>query len=154
MIRSNLSQMAREIDYLGKAIFKDVGDALALGIWEEFEILVKETAQWTGTTAASWNLSMGGDQSFREQPERSRQQALSKGHSAAVQVALAYNFGKLDDITEKYRYQAVVIENHAPGANRTELGPLREVNQPSGALARFEQRVAFKTFELIRSRKL
>jgi len=80
----NFSQVAREIDYDGKAIFKDIGNTLAQGIWVHFKTLVEETAQYSGTTAASWNLSMGGDQSVREQPERTRDEALQKGHQAAV----------------------------------------------------------------------
>lgn len=160
MIRHNLSKMAREIDLLGQAVFKDVGDALAHGIWKEFVQLVEETPQWTGTTAASWDLlmqgrvgPMGGTE-VREQPERTRANALSRGHRAAVQVAIGANYDSLLYIAEQYRYAEIVIANHAPGAEQSEYGPLRDVNQPSGALARFEQRVANKSFEIIRNRKI
>jgi hypothetical protein len=155
----NVSQVIRQIDYAEKAILKDIGDSIAQGIWPEFVQLVTETAQYTGTTAASWNLSMGGDHSVRPQPARTRQQALQKGHQAAVQVAIGHNFKSLLDITEKYKHSAIVVENHAPGAVPSETGvsslggPLRDVNRgATGALVRFEQRVAHKTFETIRSR--
>ena len=148
----NFSQVAREIDYDSKAIFKDIGNTLAQGVWEHFVVLVNETAQYTGTTAASWNLSMGGDQSVREQPERTKSEALQKGHQAAVGIAIGHNFKSLVDITEKYKYSAVVIENHALGAERSESGPLRDVNSPTGAFAKFQMNLANATFEIIRSR--
>lgn len=146
--------MIREIDYAGKAVLKDIGDSLAQGIWEEFVILVNETAQYTGSTAASWNLSMGGDDSVRLQPKRTRQQALQKGHQSAVQIALAHNFKSLVNITEEYRYRAIVVENNVEHAGKAETGPLRDVNHPAGAFFRFQQRLAFKQFEKIRERVL
>lgn len=149
IVRTNLSQMAREIDQMGKAVFDKVGDALAQGIWEEFVVLLYETPQWTGTTAASWNLSMGGDHSVREQPERSRKQALSKGHDAAVQIAKAHNFKSLLAISTEYKQKAIVVENHAEGAERAELGPVRDINEPAKAMARFEQRVKQRSFPII-----
>jgi hypothetical protein len=160
MIYGNLSQMAREIDAMGKAIFKDVGDAIAYGIWEEFRILVQETAQWTGTTAASWNLYMQGRvgpigvTGYREMPKRTRKEALQRGHGDAVQIALAANYDNLLDITTQYRYAEIVISNYAPGADRAESGPLRAVNQPTQAFERFKSRVAFRNFDVIRDRKL
>ena len=152
---TNISQMVREIDYLGKAVFKDVGDALAQGIWEEFEQLVQETAQYTGTAAASWNLSMGGDSSVRKQPDRTRAQALEAGHSAAVAKALQHNYSSLVNIVDDYRYKAIVVENNAESSDVAEGGPLRAENAgAAGAAFRFEQRVANKSFEIIRNRKL
>ena len=156
----NLSKVVREIDYLGQAILKDIGDTLAAGIWDEFETLVMETAQWTGTTAASWNLYMKyriapHDRSFRKQPKRTRTQALNKGHMHAVSIALNANLGRLDDITTDYHTSDIVISNNAPGAERAEAGPLRAENQgAAGALARFEQRVAMKAWKVIRNREI
>lgn len=152
----NLSKVIREIDYLGQAVLKDTGDAIAEGIWEEFEQLVQETAQWSGTTAASWNLTMGGvgeGGGVYTQPEpKSEAEALRRGHQHAVSIAVTRNFGRLHNITHDYRTKAIVIENYAPGSERSEVGPLRSVNQPSGALARFEQRVANKLFKPVRDR--
>ena len=157
-IQTNLSDMAREIDVMGKAVFKDIGDSLAQGIWEEFVILLNETAQYSGSTAASWNLSMRGDRSVRMQGDGERlpkEQQLAKGHQAAVQIAKAHNFKSLIDITELYaKGAAIMVENHAPGASRAETGPLRPVNNPTGAFERFKMRVAFKTFKTIRDRQL
>lgn len=156
----NLSKVVREIDYLGQAVLKDIGDTLAQGIWDEFENLVIETAQWTGTTAASWNLYMkyrmvAPEGDVREMPKRSRAQALNKGHMHAVAIALNANLGRLDEITTDYRTSDIVISNNAPGAERAEAGPLRAENQgAAGALARFEQRVAFKQWNVVRSRKI
>ncbi len=153
-IRSNISDVVRAVDKEKKAVLKDIGDSLSVGIWDEFIVLLNETAQWSGSTAASWNLSMGGDSSVRIQPERTRKEALAKGHLAAVHVAIAHNFKSLIDISDKYRYSAIVIENHAPGASRAETGPLRSVNNPSQAFERFKKRLKDKTFKLIRSRKI
>lgn len=157
---ANLSKVVREIDYLGQAVLKDIGDTLAAGIWDEFETLVMETAQWTGTTAASWNLYMkyrmvAPDEGIREQPKRTRKQALNKGHMHAVSIALNANLSRLDDITTDYRTSDIVISNNAPGAEQAESGPLRDVNQgAAGALARFEQRVASKQWKTIRNREI
>jgi len=151
----NLSADIRSIDPEGKAIFKDVGDVLARGIWKEFLTLVEETPQWSGTTAASWNLSMKGDRSVRPQPKRTRATALQKGHQAAVRIATAYNFNKMAmDIATEYTHAAIVVENWAPGAGQAESGHVRPVNIPNGAFERFQVRVANATFETIRDRDL
>jgi len=156
----NLSKVVRDIDYLGQAILKDIGDTLAAGIWDEFETLVMETAQWTGTTAASWNLYMkyrmvAPEGDVRDMGKRTRAQALQKGHMHAVAVALNANLGRLDEITTDYRTSDIVISNNAPGSERAESGPLRDVNQgAAGALARFEQRVASKQWNVIRNREI
>ena len=160
-VTTNLSAMAREIDYLGKAIFTDVGQTLQVQIMAEFQSLVVETAQWTGTTAASWNISLGGDHSVRPQPKRSRAQALEKGHTAAVSIAMNHNANALDRLAtmglpgqKGNSYRAIMVENYSPQAEVAESGPLREVNSPAGAFDRFKERVAFQTFETIRSRTI
>lgn len=159
---TNISKMLREIDYLSKAVFTDVGEALAEGLMEEFEQLVQETAQWTGTAAASWNISLGGDSSTRVQPEiKNVDLAHYKGHEDAVNQALSHNYGALKGLStmglpgqKGNHYRAIMVENYAETAEFAEHGPLRDVNMPSGAAFRFEQRVANKAFEIIRSRKI
>ena len=158
---TNISKMVREIDYLGKAVFQDVGDTLKDVIMEEFEQLVIETAQWTGTAAASWNVSIGGDQSVREQPKRTKTTALERGHGAAVSEAMNHNTGALDRLStmavgkKGNAYGAIVVENHAESSDRAEHGPLRAVNAgAAGAGFRFEQRLANRSFEVIRDRRI
>ncbi len=159
-IKSNLSDIARAFDREGKAVFKDIGMAYAHGVWEEFEQLVQETAQWTGTTAASWTLSfqhrqgaLKGVSAVRTQPKRSRKEALSVGHSAAVNVALGANVGVLNGIAKQYARQDLVLTNEAPGAYTAEHGPLRPVNASAkNALAKFNLRLARKVFMTVRQR--
>ena len=162
---TNISKMVREIDYLGKALFQDVGDTLKDVIMEEFEQLVIETAQWTGTAAASWNVSIGGDQSVREQHAGKDKKEiaalqLSRGHGVAVSKAMDHNAGALDRLStmgvgkKGNAYGAIMVENHAESSDRAEHGPLRSVNSPAGAFFRFQQRLANRTFEVIRNRKI
>ena len=161
-LTSNLSQMAREIDYLEKAVFADVGDALAEGLMAEFETLVNQTAQWTGTTAASWNISLGGvgEGGVALQPERSREEALEKGHHEAVSISLARCATALNRLAtmglpgqKGNTYRAIMVENNSPSADHAENGPLRDVNSPNGAFERFKMRVASRMF-VVRDRKI
>lgn len=163
---TNISQMVREIDYLSKAVFTDVGDALRDVIMEEFEQLVIETAQWTGTAAASWNVSIGGDSSVREQNKGLKKSEiaamqLSKGHGTAVAVAMSHNAGALDRLStmgvgkKGNTYGAIVVENNAESSDQAETGPLRAENAgAAGAGLRFEQRLANRSFEITRNRKI
>jgi len=148
MLFLNVSDIQRQIRYTKKAIFKDVGDVVAKGLWEDFEILVKSTEQYTGTAAASWNMSLGEDTSVREQAKRTSNTALHRGHGAATSIAFTHNRGKLDNLSTEYTIKDIVVSNHAKSAERAEHGPLRTVNQPAGALADFEQAVAARVFIL------
>ena len=153
----NISQIVRDLDYAGKAVFTEVGEALKEGLEKEFAQLVNETAQYTGTTAASWNITVGGvgDQvskgqgGVRPQPFRTRAEALSVGHQNAVGIALAANAGTLESLVnwikpgqKGHKPGAIMVENYAPGADRAEEGPLRDVNESAiGAFERFKVRV-------------
>lgn len=140
-VRSNLSDFAREIGILGNSVvFKVSGEALRDAIEEEFETLVQETPQWDGTTAASWSIGFRPGEHLREQPEREREGALYKGHQEAVDVALAANAGSIPGDFRGYQTADLVITNPAPGFETAEEGPVREVNQPAGALKAFESR--------------
>lgn len=153
----NFSSVVRAIDKVKKAVLGDIGDTLAEGIMDEFDRLLNETAQYTGTTAASWRVTMGGagNDSVNTQSPRSRKEALSVGHPHAVNVARMANAGALDDISKAYRYSAIVIENNAPGADPAEHGPLRDVNAGAeGAFERFKGRIRNRSFKVIRNRKI
>lgn len=153
----NFSSVVRAIDRVKKAVLGDIGDTLAVGIMEEFDRLLNETAQYTGTTAASWRVSMGGagKETVNTQAPRSRVAALKMGHQHAVNVARMANTGALDDISKAYRYSAIVIENDAPGADAAEHGPLRDVNAGAeGAFERFKGRIRDRSFKVIRNRKI
>jgi len=162
MIHDNLSDIVRNMDVMEVAVYKEVGETLAKAIWKEFEQLVKETPQWSGTSAASWNLSIGGSgglSGVRNMPERDPKTALQKGHMHAVDVALASNLNSLQDLSDQFkpgriRNAGIVVENYAPFVDITESGHVRDVNLPNGAFARFQERVAFMIFEPLRNRVL
>jgi len=151
-ISSNLRSLGRVKVTVGKA----VAEAVATGIWEEFQELLLETPQWTGTAAASWNIGFGmsaGGGKVRTMPERSRADALHAGHLEAVSIAEMANYGVIEEFIESgYRYGDLVVWNDAPSADRAEHGPLRKENDPPGpgAFARFERRVLRRQYLVYR----
>jgi len=145
----NASQVLRQIHYTKRAVFKQIGDRYTKELYKAFEELVIETPQWSGTAAASWNMSLGESSGgVREQPKRSKKNALVRGHMAAVGVALSANVGRLDEIADLYRIKDVVIWNDAESAFFAEYGPLRSVNEPGMAFERFKVKVLGISFDL------
>lgn len=148
--RVNIRQMAKDMYQIGPKVLALAGEELTAGIWEEFEVLVKTTAQYTGTTAASWNIGlMGKGMTLHGQvrvmglgPD---QEPLRVGHGVAVSIALNANATRLDDISKKVMYSGINVWNESPGIQVAEEGPLRSVNDGAlGAFARFEHRMATK----------
>ncbi len=150
----NLSDMFRKLSCLTTGVFQYIGPRVVDLIEPEFEKMVIETPQWTGTTAASWNISLGGDDTVRTMGKRKLENALHKGHMAAVRTSLTYNtpnFAKMRaSITTRgaggtgHGLAAIVIENNAPGYDTAEHGPLRPINNPGHMLAKFMSRVGDK----------
>lgn len=159
MISSNLSKIARDLDGYVAKMFKVLGEDIAREIHEEFEVLVYETPQYTGTTAASWTLSFagraGGYGASTEAdafapvdiPLDKSRGPLHKGHENAVRIAMHRNQGAFEALPEAYRYSSMMIRNNAPGAVRAEEGPVRAVNDPAHALERFKGRLEGKVFK-------
>lgn len=145
MIRSNASKLIRELDGRSAKIYKEVGDKVAQAIWEAFTELVMTTPQYTGTTAASWHLSMGG-KGWTSKSESVNTRKLSKGsaphnkgHMEAVSHSIASNRGALAEISTKYRTADIVITNAAPGIETSQIsGLLRAINQPGIDIKQFE----------------
>lgn len=155
MIRGSVSQSLRSSGFLqtsGKnSIYRKAGSQLVEKILGEFEVLVRETPQWTGTTAASWEIGFKEDVTGQvfTQPERTREEALSKGSEAACTIAINKSkFTLMDADLVKIASQDIVIGNEAPGYDTAEEGPVRAENSPPGALARFEARVSMLDFEV------
>ena len=145
-VSTNLSQVWRNLEHYGTTgLFKHYGEEVALVIWREFKILVKETAQYTGSTTMSWNLSMGGNQDTMIRELGPGDSPFARGHHTAVDIALDRNRNALKDISTKYRTTAIMIENYAPGIDTSENDPdgrLRSVNTGSvKAFARFQSRL-------------
>ncbi len=156
-MHTNLKAMGRELLGASLNIYKVAGYSIADGIWEEFQQLVADTAQWTGTTAASWNLSAGGflDRGgVRTMPDRKKEDALQAGDQHAVQVALLNNYDRItgSNIYKNVLTSGINVWNESPAAmtGRIERGPLRDVNQSSiGAFARFQARIETRVFNPI-----
>lgn len=149
-VRSDLSDFAKKMGYLGTSgIMKITGEALRDAIANEFETLLLETPQWSGTTTASYNIGFHPGEEVRTQPpsgkKLTKEEALSKGHWYAVSVAMKANWDNLPTDFQGYKTAALIITNNAPGFETAENDPegkLRDVNRPGGALARFETRFA------------
>ena len=153
MVTTNLKQQGRLFGFMGHALYRVAGESIANGVMEEFEQLVIETAQYTGTTAASWNVGTMGAASHGNVRARGLgpdEAPLQVGHGAAVSVAMNANEGRLDELkrgTIKALNSGVNVWNEAPGAERATTGPLRRVNAGAEtAFTDFKQRVMSKVF--------
>jgi len=156
MLKASKFDVSEGIRQLGaltagpRSIYKVTASQLREKLLDEFDILVRETPQWTGTTAASWEIdfdtNITGD--VETQPERTRDQALSKGSEAACGIAMAKASTSLNGDFKLYAQRDIVVANAAPGYDRAEEGPVRPENTPPGALKRFEARIALMDFEV------
>jgi len=154
-VSTDLKAQARFLGLVGQALYQVAGTVIADGIWEEFEQLVYETAQYTGSTAASWNVATKGAGSHGQVAVMGLgpdQEPLQVGHSVAVMVALNRNTmeGNLDDLRAGQKGAltgGINVWNEAPGAEVSQTGPLRSVNDSAiGSFDRFKARVAEKVF--------
>lgn len=151
MIKVNASEAHRAIEAGKSKVNKLVAKKISEVLWEEFEQLVKETPQYTGTAAASWNIAAqhpGGG--VREQ-KLNEGGPLSYSHPTAVNIALSANMGNLEAFADKdFIYKDLFIWNDADSAVYAERGPLRGVNDPPGpgAFARFQERLASLTLTI------
>ena len=148
MIRGNVSKTIRDQGVLtatSNSIYRVAGTALRDAITDEFEKLVYETPQFTGTTAASWKIGFYGtvDKSMIKMPDiKNGQDALARGMDPACSIAIQNARFSLTNEFEDYAKRDIVLFNEAPGFETAEEGPVRAVNTPPGALKRFESRIA------------
>lgn len=151
--RNDVGKALRELGEMTRgpnSIYNKAGAALRESLLEEFDTLVRETPQWTGTTAASWEIGFPSDLTgaVETQPDRNREEALSKGAEAACNIAMAKARTSLSGDFGKIKTQDIIISNDAPGYDRAEEGPVRPENTPPGALKRFEARVGTMNIEV------
>ena len=151
--RTNLKQQAKLLGFAGHALYRVAGMTIANGIWEEFEQLLYETAQFTGTTTASWNIATKGAGSHggvRARGLGPGEEPLHVGHGAAVSVAINANIDNLAELergTIRALNSGINVWNEAPGAERSTTGPLRAVNAGAEmAFDNFKMRVMEKVF--------
>jgi hypothetical protein len=154
-VRSNLAAFAKEMSYLGsRAIFASAGKALRDAVMEDFELLVQETPQWSGDTAASWRIGMpavesGVSQGADDWDWRDQNPIHVKGDSEAVAEAMAANERSVPDDFRKWAQKDLTITNDAPGFETSESGKgLRPENTPGGMLARFETRFSGRIIDV------
>lgn len=155
MIRGNISQFARNLRSISSVtLFKRAGESLKEAIEDEFDVLLEETPQYSGSTVASYRLGLGSgtEDVHVELPEpASAQEAFAKGSQAAINIARSASAGALPEsetLIKRLRTSDIVVTNGAPQWERAEEGPLRPVNEPVGAFNRFEERIADKIIEV------
>lgn len=151
-LRHDLREQARVFFEASTAIYTVAGQAIADGIWEEFEQLVKETAQYTGTTAASWNIDKKFGASYGREVGiklKKGESPLHIGHHYAVGVALDRSRGNLDGLGKKVLTSGINVWNEAAAAEiAAETGPVRPINNSAiNAFSRFQERVRSRVFE-------
>lgn len=144
MFRSNISDIARVFKRTAKSksMFYQLSAAMEDVIEDAFQELVTKTPQWSGTTAASWNIGFYNrnySDAVRTQPEpKSAQEALQRGAASAVNVALSANKGKVKGLLQEYGGTSdLFVVNQAPGVKTSVFGPVRAVNQPVDAYDSF-----------------
>ena len=140
MSKTNISQFVREISAIEGKLHKVGGERLSNELMEAFEVLVNETPQWSGTTAASWTMGFRAPDVLVEFPKLSREQAMQRGMDPAVSAALSRS--QLSADLKDYARADIKLTNPSPNYDTAMEGPLRDVNKPPGAIDRFEARVA------------
>ena len=145
----NISQFFRDLKLETSgpnSIYKREGRALRDSLWREFETLLDETAQRSGSTVASWRIGMMYDTptEFVELPARSKGDFLQKGSQGPIALARMANVDfKISDMDLRtLALQDIVLTNGSPHFDQAEGGPLRRENAPAGAMERFALRVA------------
>lgn len=144
-IKMNISEFIRDVSKWKGALHRIAGKRLGEQVLAAYERLVNETPQWSGTTAASWSIGFGGAGGMvdlrGEVPFRDRDSARWKGHARAVGIGLSRVDSRIANSSlEAYKTQDIVIANESPNFDIAEDGVnLRDVNQPGGMFARFQQ---------------
>lgn len=148
--RTNISQFIRDLGVMTKgenSIYQAGGRDLRNFLFEEFKTMVRETPQFSGSTAASWEIGFPGSVSeagdYVELPKPADGiEAARKGDQYACDIAIDKAFATLMGADpEAYIRKDLLLVNNAPGFETAEEGPVRDVNDPPGAMSRFIERV-------------
>lgn len=150
MIKGNLSQFAKELRNLGSAtIFKRAGQALKESIEDDFDTMLMQTPQYSGSTVASYRIGLAAEDTYDQLPEpASANDAFERGHETAVNIARVANAGAIPEDYKGYLRKDLIITNGSPQWDVTEYGPVRDVNEPAGAFERFKQRLETKIIDV------
>ena len=155
MIKLNASQFAKQLrDISSVTLYKRGGQALKEAIEDDFDILLMQTPQYSGSTVASYRIGVGGlgrqvDDTFEILPKpASANEAFERGHETAVNIARVANAGSIPDDYKGYLTKDLTITNGSPQWDVVEYGPVRDVNEPAGAFERFKERLSNKIIDV------
>ena len=150
MIKLNASQFARQLrDISSVTLYKRGGQALKEAIEDDFDILLMQTPQYSGSTVASYRIGLRAEDAFEILPKpASANEAFERGHEAAVNIARVANAGSIPDDYKGYLTKDLTITNGSPQWDVVEYGPVRDVNEPAGAFERFKERLSNRIIDV------
>ena len=150
MIKLNASQFAKQLREISSVtLYKRGGQALKEAIEDDFDILLMQTPQYSGSTVASYRIGLRAEDAFEILPKpASANEAFERGHVAAVNIARVANAGSIPDDYKGYLTKDLTITNGSPQWDVVEYGPVRDVNEPAGAFERFKERLSNKIIDV------
>ena len=153
MIKLNASQFAKQLrDISSVTLYKRGGQALKEAIEDDFDILLMQTPQYSGSTVASYRIGLKAEDTFEILPKpASANEAFERGHETAVNIARVANAGALpesDVLVALLKKGDVVVTNGSPQWDVVEYGPVRDVNEPTGAFERFKERLSNRIIDV------
>ena len=150
MIKLNASQFAKQLrDISSVTLYKRGGQALKEAIEDDFDVLLMQTPQYSGSTVASYRIGLKADDTFEILPKpASANEAFERGHETAVNIARVANTGSIPDDYKGYLTKDLTITNGSPQWDVVEYGPVRDVNEPAGAFERFKERLSNKIIDV------
>ena len=150
MIKLNASQFARQLrDISSVTLYKRGGQALKEAIEDDFDILLMQTPQYSGSTVASYRIGLRAEDAFEILPKpASANEAFERGHETAVNIARVANAGSIPDDYKGYLTKDLTITNGSPQWDVVEYGPVRDVNEPAGAFERFKERLSNRIIDV------
>ena len=150
MIKLTASQFARQLrDISSVTLYKRGGQALKEAIEDDFDILLMQTPQYSGSTVASYRIGLRAEDAFEILPKpASANEAFERGHETAVNIARVANAGSIPDDYKGYLTKDLTITNGSPQWDVVEYGPVRDVNEPAGAFERFKERLSNRIIDV------
>ena len=150
MIKLNASQFAKQLREISSVtLYKRGGQALKEAIEDDFDILLMQTPQYSGSTVASYRIGLKAEDTFEILPKpASANEAFERGHETAVNVARVANAGSIPDDYKGYLTKDLTVTNGSPQWDVVEYGPVRDVNEPAGAFERFKERLSNRIIDV------
>jgi hypothetical protein len=144
-IKGNFSAIAKELHSLGRRVYPAAGRAMRLAMEREYERLLHETPQYSGTTVASYRMGFRAPAVKDELPKpKTMGEAFQRGAGYAIgRAQAAYDANPLTDDFDKWKTADVTVTNgnDQEAWEVAEYGPVRPINEPVGAFNDFEGRL-------------